>query len=740
MAGFRASTTHCLRRVRTCLLGVSFAAPLLLAACAKAPPLPPSSKSQPPTVDCQVPNLTEESESAIEAQLARAKLHLGTVTDQESNQRPGTVIEQLPRPAATVKCGSHVDVWIAVSPKREPPDPSPPKPEPAKPDPTRPMPVTIVVPRLDGRDQMAATRMLETVGLHIGEVGRRPSDSPPDTVVGQFPVAGTTVQPGATVQIWLAVPRPATVPELRGRDRAGAANALTSARLALGQVVERPSDDPPGTVVGQSPSAGTVVKPGVAVQVWLAVPRPIEVPALVGRREADAAVILRKSRLRPGEVRFRESFKPKGVVLEQAPQAGQRVNADTSVDLWLATPVKVLVPDVRGRNQRSAAEALASVGLVVGDVREREDSSARGTVLDQLPAPQSQVVAGTSVALSIAVPRVPVAPPPPPVAPPPAVQPLPPVQPPPSVQPSTPIAVAPLQVPPVVGLSLNQAFLRLESAGLRPGRVSEVREATAAGNVTAQFPAAGSAARPGAQVDLVVAASVSRAPGSWAPATPPLPTVASRDPVQTFITERMRPASAAFYAPAQMQRDQPSEVLVEIAPPTISPADLAMELSIVAGKMKSIGASVPMSATEGVTASGLIRAAPRMVASLSADRACTITPKDPLDRAVALDERVRWRWLVTPKVAGPISLTATLSAPVVLDGKETSYSIRSFDKTVTVLVTNQQRASDALEWAKNHWVMLVFAGGSFLGLLRWLWSHIRTPAPPPPPSPKQLPE
>ena len=72
---------------------------------------------------------------------------------------------------------------------------------------------------------------------------------------------------------------------------------------------------------------------------------------------------------------------------------------------------------------------------------------------------------------------------------------------------STPIVTAPVQVPPVVGLSLNQAFVRLESAGLRPGRVSELREATAAGSVTAQFPAAGSTATPGAQVDLVVAAS-----------------------------------------------------------------------------------------------------------------------------------------------------------------------------------------------------------------------------------------
>ena len=83
---------------------------------------------------------------------------------------------------------------------------------------------------------------------------------------------------------------------------------------------------------------------------------------------------------------------------------------------------------------------------------------------------------------------------------------------------STPIAVAPVQVPPVVGLSLNQAFLRLESAGLRPGRVSELREASAAGNVTAQFPAAGSAATPGAQVDLVVAASTGFA--EWIASSP----------------------------------------------------------------------------------------------------------------------------------------------------------------------------------------------------------------------------
>jgi len=479
-----------------------------------AVPFPP--KPDPPIVDCRVPDLIEDSEPSIEPQLARAKLYLGNVTGQESNQRPGTVVRQLPPRGTTVKCESRVDVWIAVPPKPkpdppkpdpprpDPPKPDPPKPDPPKPDPPKhdpppPAPVRIVVPRLEGRDQMAATRMLEAVGLHVGEVGRQPSDGPRDTVVQQSPVAGTPVQPGAPVQIWLAAPRPATVPELRGRDRAGAAEALTSARLVLGEIGERPSDDPSGTVVGQSPSAGTVVRPGLPVQVWFAVPIPIEVPVLVGRREADAAALLRDSRLRAGEIRFRESIEPRGVVVDQAPQAGRRVNADSTVDLWVAMPRRTLVPDVRGRSQRAAADALRQAGLVVGDVRERESQASRGTVTDQQPVPGVQVEAGTAVSLSIASPVVAAAPPPPPPSPPPA----------PPVQPSRPALV---RVPAVVDMPLTRAFVVLQDAGLRPGRISEIRATTTAGTVTTQFPAAGTDASPGAQVDLIVAVSMGVAP------------------------------------------------------------------------------------------------------------------------------------------------------------------------------------------------------------------------------------
>ena len=365
--------------------------------------VPPPPPPPPPIVDCRVPDLLEDLGKEVEPQLDGAKLRLGRVSRQESTHREGTVVRQVPSRGAEVKCGSAVDVWIAVPP---PPPPPPPI-------------VDCRVPNLIEDLEPAIEAQLARAQLRLRNRTDQESDRRPGTVVRQMPTAGVAVTCGSGVDVWIAVPepvrpeppKPVSVPPLDGRDQMAATRVLEAAGLHLGAVGRRPSDGPRDLVVAQAPGAGTQVQPGTPVQVWLAVPIPIEVPALAGRREADAVTILRESRLRAGEIRFRESSEPEGVVLEQAPQAGRRVNADTSVDLWLATPIKVLVPDVRGRNQRSAAEALASVGLVVGDVREREDSSARGTVLDQQPAPQSQVVAGTSVALSIAVPRV-IAPPP----------------------------------------------------------------------------------------------------------------------------------------------------------------------------------------------------------------------------------------------------------------------------------------------------------------------------------------
>ena len=182
---------------------------------------------------------------------------------------------------------------------------------------------------------------------------------------------------------------------------------------------------------------------------------------------------------------------------------------------------------------------------------------------------------------------------------------------------------------------------------------------------------------------------------------------ASLDPVGQFIKERMVPASAAFFAPTPMVREQPSQAVLEIGPPSIEPSQLQAELRAELGR-------------KGITVGDGIKVAPRMVAGLTADRDCTITPIDAPDRAIPLGEKIRWRWNVTPRVSGTIQITATLSAPVIVDGKETGYQVTSFSKTVTVDVSYAQHANDVMTWAKTYWPILVAVATGALAIWGWM--------------------
>ncbi len=451
------------------------------------PPPPPPEPPRPEPPRCPtiaVPPLAGQNPKAAVALLEGRGLNAGSVLNRESTGAAGLVIDQSPVGGSMVPCNTNVNLWVSVPP---------------------PPPQLVRVPALEGIDQAAAEQRLKDAGLRLGNVGRRPSEAAEHSVVGQSPAAGSLVPPSSPVQIWLASAPPPTVPDLRGLDRAGAASALATARLRLGLVTDRQSEEAAGTVVAQAPAAGTVARAGMAVDVSLAVPVQVEVPGVLGRREFEASSVLREHRLRPGEIRFRESAEPRGTVLEQVPEAGRQVTVNTAVALWLATPRRVLVPDLRGRSQRDATERLRAVGLVVGRTSEQMARAPRGTVLAQQPAANEQVDVGTAVSLSLAVS-------PPVVATPPAGQPPPPSTPraPPPVAPP-PVTV---RVPLVVGTSMAQAFAALQAAGLRPGSLSEIRAFASAGTITAQFPAAGTEVQPGAPVDLVLTAPFGLPP--WA--------------------------------------------------------------------------------------------------------------------------------------------------------------------------------------------------------------------------------
>ena len=154
------------------------------------------------------------------------------------------------------------------------------------------------------------------------------------------------------MQVWLAVPLPATVPDVRGMDRSKAFDTLTAARLRLGEMVDRPSERTVGTIVEQTPVPGTAVRPGSPVHVWLAVAQPITVPDVRGMDRARAVDTLTAARLRLGDVADRPSDRTAGTIVEQTPAPGTVVAAGTAVQAWLAVAQSVTVPDVRETQSR----------------------------------------------------------------------------------------------------------------------------------------------------------------------------------------------------------------------------------------------------------------------------------------------------------------------------------------------------------------------------------------------------
>ena len=180
-----------------------------------------------------------------------------------------------------------------------------------------------------------------------------------------------TVQPGASVNTGIAtpprvvpipggrvpggsdrsnVPTPApepqlvNVPNLVGQPVEIAAAVLGKPGLALGDRSRRESDAAAGTVIAQSPVAGTRVKRGTNVDVTIATSALVAVPDLTGETPRDAARLLRRAQLGLGQEGQRESEARPGTVIRQSLAPGTRVPRETLVNILVATAPPAQVP------------------------------------------------------------------------------------------------------------------------------------------------------------------------------------------------------------------------------------------------------------------------------------------------------------------------------------------------------------------------------------------------------------
>jgi eukaryotic-like serine/threonine-protein kinase len=199
---------------------------------------------------------------------------------------------------------------------------------------------------------------------------------------------------------------------------------------------------------------------------------PVAVPFVEGIRAPEARRRIENAGLRPVPREESSDSIPRGIVIRQEPEAGERIERGNAVRYFVSSgKPRVQVPEVVGARESDAVATLRSAGLVpnVVDIFSPERE---GIVIAQDPAGGKSVVEGSDVRINV--------------------------------------SKGPQQtgLPNVVGRSFEDAAAALREAGFTPVR-RDVEAEEPEGTVIGMSPGAGTLAPPGTRVTLNVSSGVS---------------------------------------------------------------------------------------------------------------------------------------------------------------------------------------------------------------------------------------
>ncbi len=206
------------------------------------------------------------------------------------------------------------------------------------------IPQDVRVPNVIGLTFNDATTQLQQKGFRAerGET-RFHNAAPKGTVLDQTPAPGS--RESHDIRVVLVVSggqRYATIPGIIGMSRELALNALEVAGFDVGEVTERPSNDPRGAVIDSRPRPGTQAPmPSTVSLVLSAGPTTVIVPDVIGRPLTDARLLLRQVGLLAGDVSYGVGgaavADAAAVVVSQTPPAGSQAASGSRVNLTLGT-------------------------------------------------------------------------------------------------------------------------------------------------------------------------------------------------------------------------------------------------------------------------------------------------------------------------------------------------------------------------------------------------------------------
>ncbi|WP_072031666.1 Stk1 family PASTA domain-containing Ser/Thr kinase [Anaerovibrio sp. RM50] len=198
------------------------------------------------SVEVEVPDVVGRQVEIAREMLEEKKLRVKIAETYDANVPAGQVVSQYPEAGIMVKEQRQVTIYISKGGEE------------------------LTMPDLKGMSRSNAETKLNKMGLKIGAVYEEESNEPQGTVLKQDPSSGSKVNKGQSVDFTVSKgPKKigVTIPDYTGMSVDSVKSNLAANKLNLGTVTEQSDAKPRGTVIGQSPAAGSEVKEGGAVNI-----------------------------------------------------------------------------------------------------------------------------------------------------------------------------------------------------------------------------------------------------------------------------------------------------------------------------------------------------------------------------------------------------------------------------------------------------------------------------------------
>jgi serine/threonine-protein kinase len=221
-------------------------------------------------------------------------------------------------------------------------------------------------------------------------------------------------------------------------------------------------------VIKTVPASGAKIRKGDEVTLIVSLgPELVRIPSVTGQDANAARLALQRAGFKVTVKRANDDQVPKGDVIDQNPNAGQKIQKGSPVTITVSLgPELVKVPNVAGQDSATAAATLQSLGFDVTTTEEFSTTVAKGKAIGTDPPAEKQIPKGSAVTLVV------------------------------SKGPKT------FPMPNVIGKDADQAKAQLETLGLT---VKEVQVPGSIGNkVVGQSPDPGTTVHQGQEVTIYV--------------------------------------------------------------------------------------------------------------------------------------------------------------------------------------------------------------------------------------------